>query len=122
MEEKIEAGARFFQTQTVYDPAAFEVFMKAVEQYRVPVIAGFIMLRSANMARNFNANLPGVTVPEGIIQEMERSGSPGETSTEIAARIIKGIRPMCQGVHMMAPGWESRIPQVLEAAGIVARP
>jgi len=118
MEEKIEAGARFFQTQTVYEPAAFEGFMRAVEQFRVPVLAGFIMLRSANMGRNFNANLPGVTVPDEILQEMDQADSAAQTSTEIAARIIKEIRPMCQGVHIMATGWESRIPQVLDAAGI----
>ena len=116
--EKIEAGARFFQTQTVYEPAAFEGFMRAVEQFRVPVLAGFIMLRSANMGRNFNANLPGVTVPDEILQEMDQADSAAQTSTEIAARIIKEIRPMCQGVHIMATGWESRIPQVLDAAGI----
>jgi methylenetetrahydrofolate reductase (NADPH) len=118
MEEKIEAGASFFQTQTVYDPAAFERFMNAAQGYNAPIIAGFIMLKSADMARNFIAHLPGVSIPEGIIQELAEAESPVQKSMEIASRIIGEIRPMCQGIHIMAIGWESRIAQVLEAAGV----
>ena len=119
MEEKIEAGAGFFQTQAVYDPGAFERFMTGVQKYRVPIIAGFIMLKSGNMARNFNANLPGVSVPEEIIQELDETEDRKEKSAEIAARIIREIKPMCQGVHIMAIGWESLIPQTLRAAGAI---
>lgn len=120
MEEKIEAGASFFQTQAVYDAGAFEKFMNAVRRYNVPILAGFLMLKSGNMARNLNANLPGVAVPQEIVQEMDETGDRGATSVGIAGRIIQDIRPMCQGVHIMAIGWEARIPQVLQAAGIVA--
>ena len=119
MEEKIEAGAEFFQTQAVYDPIAFERFMNAVQGYNVPILAGFILLKSANMARNLNANLPGVFVPEEIVREMDDAEDRRQKSVEVAGRIIKQIRSMCQGVHIMAIGWESRIPQVLQAAGIV---
>ena len=118
MEQKIEAGASFFQTQAVYDPLAFEKFMKAVQSYGVPIIAGFIMLKSGSMARNLNASLPGVFVPEEIIQDLDHAENRGDTSVEIAARIIKEIRPLCQGVHMIALGWESRVPLILQAAGI----
>ena len=120
MEEKIEAGASFFQTQAVYDAGAFEKFMNAVRRYNVPILAGFLMLKSGNMARNLNANLPGVAVPQEIVQEMDETGDRAATSVGIAGRIIQDIRPMCQGVHIMAIGWEARIPQVLQAAGIVA--
>ena len=119
MEEKIEAGASFFQTQAVYDAGAFEKFMNAVRRYNVPILAGFLMLKSGNMARNLNANLPGVSVPQEIVQEMDEAGDRPATSVVIAGRIIQDIRPMCQGVHIMAIGWEARIPQVLQAAGIV---
>ena len=118
MEDKIEAGAGFFQTQAVYDPGAFEKFMNAVQGYNVPILAGFILLKSGNMARNLNANLPGVLVPDDIVRELDEADDRRQKSVEIAGRIIKQIRPMCQGVHIMAIGWESRVPQVLQAAGI----
>ena len=119
MEEKIEAGAAFFQTQTVYDPISFEKFIRSVQGFNIPVLAGFIMLKSGNMARNFNANLPGVSVPEVMVQELDDAADRRQKSAEIAARIIKDIRPMCQGIHIMAVGWESLIPTVLKGAGIV---
>ncbi len=118
MEEKIEAGAAFFQTQAVYDPGDFERFMRRVEGYGVPILAGCIMLKSGNMARNFNANVPGITVPDGIISRMDSAASSANTrrraSAEITAEIIRDIRPMCQGAHIMAIGWESLIPSVIE--------
>ena len=119
MEDKIEAGASFFQTQTVYDPARFETFMNAVRGYNVPVLAGFIMLKSARMARNFDANLSGVSVPEWIIKELDKAEDRRATSVQVAARVIKDIRPMCRGVHIMSIGWESRIPEVLRASAII---
>ena len=118
MEEKIEAGASFFQTQAVYDPGAFEKFMGDVQQYKVSIIAGYIMLKSGNMARNLNASLPGISIPQETIQELDEAEDRGEKSVQMAARVIKEIRPMCRGVHIMAIGWESRVPQVLQAAGI----
>lgn len=119
MEEKIEAGARFFQSQAVYDPGAFEKFMNAVAGYRVPVLAGFIMLKSAEVARAFNANLPGVSIPEDIIRELAEADDAGGKSVEIAARVLKRIKPMCQGLHIIAVGGESAIPEILEKAEIV---
>ena len=118
MVEKIEAGAAFFQTQAVYDAGVFERFMDRVRRYNVSIIAGHIMLKSATMARRFNDSLPGVDVPEAIVRELDEAEDRRKKSIEIAARVIRDIRPMCQGVHIMAVGWESEIPPVLEAAGI----
>lgn len=118
MEEKIEAGAAFFQTQAVYDPREFERFMRRVQGYGVPILAGCILLKSGNMARNFNANVPGISVPDDIIGRMDAAASSADTrrqaSAEITAEILTDIRPMCQGVHIMAIGWESLIPSVIE--------
>ncbi len=113
MEEKIEAGAAFFQTQAVYDPGEFEGFMRRVEGYGVPILAGCIMLKSGRMARNFNANVPGITVPDTIISRMDAAENRRRASAEITAEIINDIRPMCQGAHIMAIGWESLIPEVV---------
>ena len=118
MEGKVEAGASFFQTQAVYEPDRFEKFMSVARGFGVPVLAGLIILKSAKMALNLNANLPGVTVPDDTIQQIEAAEDRSATSVEISARIIRDVRDMCDGVHIMAIGWESRIPQILKAAAV----
>ena len=118
MEEKIDAGAAFFQTQAVYDASEFERFMQRVEGYGVPILAGCIMLKSGRMARNFNANVPGIHVPDAIISRMDAASTASSrrrASAEITAEIIGNIRPMCQGAHIMAIGWESLIPEVVQS-------
>jgi len=121
MEDKLEAGALFFQTQAVYDPSTFERFMSKAQRFKVPVIAGLIVLKSAKMARDLIDKLPDVVVPDKIIQEMDDARSRQEKSVEIAARTIQEIQDMCRGVHIMAIGWETRIPHILEAAGLTGR-
>ena len=118
MEDKIEGGARFFQTQAIYEPAGFESFMRRVEGFGVPVVAGLIVLKSAKMARFLNDSVPGITVPDELTAEMETAEDRRARGVEIAARTIRSIREMCAGVHIMAIGWEARIPQIVEAAGL----
>lgn len=118
LEEKIAAGARFFQTQAVYEPDKFSAFMKRVEHYRLPFLAGIILLKSASMARNLNQNLPGVSIPDALIAEMDSAPDRTAKGIDIAARIIREVRPLCQGVHIMAIGWERHIPAILAQAGL----
>ena len=118
MEKKVKAGAQFFQTQAVYEPRKFEEFMKAVAYLEVPVMVGIVLLRSPGMARFMNKSVAGVHVPDDLIDEMEKAESRAQKSVEIAARLIKETMPLCQGVHIMAIGWEKKIPEVLDAAGI----
>jgi len=115
MEKKIKAGANFFQTQAVYDVGAFEKFMKRVTPFRVPVLAGIILLKSAGMARFMNKNVAGVFVPEPLIQKMAKAGDRVKTSIEIGAELIQDLKGMCQGVHIMPIGWESKVPALLDA-------
>ena len=73
------------------------------------------------MARFMNANVAGVHVPEDMINELKadkEKTKAGITGVEIAARIIRECKPYCQGVHIMALGWESKVPDVLKLAGI----
>jgi len=118
MEKKIKAGARFFQTQAIYDPDAFAKFMRRAEGFNVPILAGIIPLKSAGMARFMNKNVAGVFVPEELIEKMAAAGDKAKTGVEIAANIIKELKGMCQGVHIMAIGWEKKVPAVLDAAGL----
>ncbi len=118
MERKLQAGARFFQTQAVFEPERFARFMKRVEPFKVPVLVGVIPLKSVGMARFMNKNVAGVFVPEGLIQKMAEAKDKAQTGIQICADLIKELRGMCQGVHIMAIGWEKRVPQILEAAGL----
>jgi len=118
MEKKIAAGARFFQTQAVYDVDAFARFMKRVEGFGVPVLAGIIPLKSAGMARVMNKNVAGVLVPEELINQMAVAEDKARTGIEIAANLIKQLRSICHGVHIMAIGWEKKVPELLDAAGL----
>jgi methylenetetrahydrofolate reductase (NADPH) len=118
MENKMRAGAQFFQTQAVYDLDQFSEFMKQVEHLDVPVLGGIILLKSAGMARFMNRNVAGVHVPEHIISLMEETKDKAATSIQIAAELAKGMKDLCQGVHIMALGWEKWVPDVLQEAGL----
>jgi len=118
MRKKIEAGARFFQTQAVYESEKFEQFVNQVQGLKVPVIAGIVVLKSAAMAKFMNANVAGINVPESIIREMEETAKEDrkKKAVEITARIIRQVKPFCQGVHIMPLGWEELIPEVISEA------
>ena len=120
MEKKIEAGAKFFQTQAVYDPKVFEKFMNQASKFGVPVLAGIVLIKSPAMARYMNENVPGVFVPDSIVKplsEVSRKDRP-KKSIELTARLIRELEPMCQGVHIMAMGWERYVPELLDACGL----
>lgn len=120
MKKKMEAGARFFQTQAVYELDKFESFMNQVAGFKVPVIAGIVILKSAAMAKFMNENVAGITVPDEIINEMADTAKEDrkKKAVEITARIIREVKPLCQGVHIMPLGWDELVPEVIKEAGI----
>ncbi len=118
MEKKLRAGAQFFQTQGIFDPERFSSFMDQAKDLGVPVMAGIILLKSAGMARFMNQNVAGVHVPDPLIQEMAEAEDRVQTSIKIAARLIREVKDLCQGVHIMPIGWERHVPAVLDAAGL----
>jgi 5,10-methylenetetrahydrofolate reductase len=121
MERKVAAGAEYFQTQAVYEPEKFVQFMEKAKQFGKPVQLGIVIPKSVGMCRYMNANVAGIHVPEEMIEELKadkEKTKAGVTGVEIAARVIKECRPYCQGVHIMAMGWESKVPDLLAKAGI----
>jgi len=118
MEKKIDAGARFFQTQAIFDIDTFSKFMKRVESYQVPVLAGIIPLKSAGMARFMNKNIAGISIPDELIDRMAKAEDKAQTGIAIAAGTMNELKGMCQGIHIMAMGWENKIPAMLDAAGL----
>ncbi len=121
MERKVRAGADYFQTQAVFEPEKFIQFMEKAKQFGKPVQMGIIIPKSAGMAKFMNNNVAGIHVPDEMIAELaadKEKAKAGITGVEIAARIIKECRPYCQGIHIMALGWEEKVPELLKQAGI----
>lgn len=118
MEKKIEAGAEFFQTQAIYDIRSFDDFLKKTKHLKTTLLAGIVLLKSAGMARFMNKNVAGIFVPDNLIKEIEEAKDKVAKSVEIAARLIKQLKPMCQGIHIMPIGWDKVVPRVLDAAGL----
>ena len=117
-EKKVNAGTKFFQTQAFYDVEKFKTCMKAVRKFPVKVLAGILVLRSAKMAEFMNANIPGVDVPQALIEELRAAGDERalDIGVQIAVRLIKAVRPYCDGVHIMAVKAVDRLPEILHKA------
>jgi methylenetetrahydrofolate reductase (NADPH) len=120
MEKKVEAGARFFQTQAIYEPEKFEQFINQIQGLKVPVMAGIVVLKSAAMAKFMNENVAGISVPDSLIEEMAETKKEDrkQKSVEISARLIRQIKPLCQGVHIMPLGWDELVPEIIREAGL----
>jgi 5,10-methylenetetrahydrofolate reductase len=121
-EKKVEAGAEFFQTQAVYDLDKFTRFMQLARRFPVKVLAGIVLLSSAKMAKYMTENVPGIFVPQHLIDELANApkGTALNKGIEIAGRMIATLKKeaICDGVHIMAIGREEVVPDILAAAGI----
>lgn len=127
--KKINAGARFIQTQSIYDLQAFREFMKRVVDMglheKAHILAGVMPLKSAGMAAYLNERVPGVVVPQAMIDRFkdlpkERAAEEGiEQCCEIIheLRSIEGVR----GIHIMAIEWEHRVREIVEKSGLNER-
>jgi methylenetetrahydrofolate reductase (NADPH) len=119
MEKKIKAGAKFFQTQAIYDLKSFEGFMKTARKFEVPVLGGIILIKSAGMAKFMNENVAGINVPEKYIKMMAEANKEDRprVGIKIAAELAKGMKNLCNGIHIMPLGWGKYVPSVLQEAG-----
>jgi methylenetetrahydrofolate reductase (NADPH) len=118
MEKKIRAGVDFFVTHSVYDVNAFEAFVKKVAHFKVPIIVGITLLKSVGMARYVNKHVEGASIPDLIIDQLMRASDKRQASVEIAAHLIKALKPFCQGIQIIPIGWENLIPSVLDTVGL----
>ena len=132
LRQKVEAGASFVQTQGIFDLDAFKRFLEQVDAagIKTHVMAGIIPLKSAGMARYMNENVPGIAVPQEMIDRLAAAaeegkakgvkGLPMKLGMEMAAEMIAKIRDehLCDGVHIMAIGAEKNVPTILDLAGI----
>lgn len=114
--KKIEAGARFFQTQAIFDMERFKRFFEDGERLGAKVLGGILLLKSANMAHYLNKNVPGVRVPQALIDELEKAPLQLEKGIEIAARQLGELKGFCHGAHIMAIGQEESVPKIIALA------
>jgi len=121
-EKKVEAGAEFFQTQAIYDLDNFAKFMQYARQFPVKILAGIVLLSSARMAKYMTENVPGIFVPQYLIDELASvpKGEALSKGIEIAGRMIATLKKeaICDGVHIMAIGREEVVPDILAVAGL----
>ena len=120
MKRKIKAGARFFQTQAVFDMSNIEPFVAAAREAKLPFLIGILLLKSAKMAQFVNKNVSGITVPDALVTELENSKDSLQTGIEIAARTIREARSICEGVHIMTVGREDLVVEIARQAGLPA--
>ncbi|MGB6300893.1 MAG: methylenetetrahydrofolate reductase [Rivularia sp. (in: cyanobacteria)] len=120
-ERKLAAGAEFFQSQMVTDFELFEKFMNEIAAgCNKPILAGIFLFKSAKNARFINKCVPGVEIPDHIIDRLEQAKNPLEEGMRIAAEQVQIARELCQGVHMMAVKREDLIVPILDMAGVKA--
>lgn len=121
--KKINAGAQFLQTNLVFDADSLDPWLSELDRNRlldkIHVLAGISPLKSLNVARYLNDNIPGVRIPDAVIRRLEAAGDRiAEESIAITAEIIRKLRRKhgISGVHIMPLGWEAAVPLILKEA------
>jgi len=120
MQKKIDAGAQFFQTQAIFDADSFERFMERIDKLdiKTPILAGIILLKSEKMANYMNKFVPGINVPQRIIDKMAQSQDKVATMLDITQELVEKIKPIAQGIHIQALGWEKHVPTLIKNLGV----
>ena len=128
--KKVHAGADFVQTQCIYNMARLREWLKQANDMglteKVYVLAGVTPMKSLGMARYMQQNVPGLDVPDWVIERLKGVEKNKQASEGIAIcceqiaelKEMKGIA----GVHLMAIEWEHRVPEIVEKAGLLPRP
>lgn len=108
LEKKIVAGARFIQTQAIYNTKLFIDFINKLKNishgHDIKILAGIFPLKSAKMAHFMNQKIPGVFIEKNIIKKLEKSKNPVNTGIDFASDIIEEIKTHCHGLHLMTMG------------------
>jgi methylenetetrahydrofolate reductase (NADPH) len=128
--KKIAAGARFIQTQLIYNVDRFREFMRHVADLgldkHVYILAGVGPLKSAEQARYMSAQVAGMDVPSSIVDRMVKTpkAAQPEEGIRICAEIIEQVRGLqgVAGIHIMAVHWAEAVPEIVTRAGLYPRP
>lgn len=122
MQKKINAGAKFFQTQAVYDIDHMRKFRELTKDMDCKILAGIVPLKSPGMAKFMTANVPGIFVPDDQIERLKAAGKGNyvQEGIKMAGEFIRQLKEenLCDGVHIMAIGAEENVPKILDEAGL----
>lgn len=122
--KKVAAGADFIQTQIVYNVEKFARWMEMVRELglhkKVFILPGITPLKSAGMAKYMKNSVPGLEVPDAIIERVAAASDPKEEGVKIAVETINQVRQIegIAGVHLMAIEWEEIVPVIVKRAGL----
>ncbi|MBK5100096.1 MAG: methylenetetrahydrofolate reductase [Desulfobacteraceae bacterium] len=116
MEEMTKIGTGYFLTTPVFDVDMFEKFLKEAQTFGVPVIAEVLILRTAGMAQFLNRHFKSGLVPDWMIRKLASAPDKKKASIELFADIVKGLKDLCQGIHIITIGGEERLRHYLDAA------
>jgi 5,10-methylenetetrahydrofolate reductase len=111
-------GAGFFLTTPIFDLEQFEKFMRQVNTFSVPVIAEVMLLRNAAMARFINRHFKPGLVPDWVIQKLDKAGDKRRASIELFADLARGLKELCNGIHIITLGGEDKLQPYLDAANL----
>ncbi|MFO8112140.1 MAG: methylenetetrahydrofolate reductase [Desulfosalsimonadaceae bacterium] len=116
METMTNLGTGYFLTTPVFDLEGFEKFLSRTNTFGVPVIAEILILRTAGMARFLNRHLKSGLVPDWVIQKLATAQDKDRASIELFADTVKGLKQLCDGVHIITIGGEEKLKHYLDAA------
>jgi len=126
--KKVNAGAQFFQTNLVYDPDGFEIWLNELAKRnildKVFILVGITPLKSLKVAQYMNNEVPGVTIPDKLLKRMDAAGDKAEEEgVQIALELIEAVKTKqgVNGIHLMAVGWEEIIPRIVTEAGLLPK-
>ena len=124
--KKVNAGAQFFQTNLVYDPDGLEIWLNELGKRnildKVYILVGITPLKSLKVAQYMHNEVPGVTIPDKLMQRMEAAGAGAEEEgVQIALELIEAVKGKqgVNGIHLMAVGWEEIVPRIVTEAGLL---
>ncbi|MFW9933701.1 MAG: methylenetetrahydrofolate reductase [Candidatus Thorarchaeota archaeon] len=134
LRRKVDAGARFFQTQAIFDVPSFGNFMERLEDFQVNTLVGIIPLRNPEIAEFMDEKVQGIDIPPELIQRLKEAGDGleeeelikayEEEGLRIALEIIEDIKRVksVSGIHLMGVGWIESVPALVKEAKLYPRP
>ncbi len=118
MEAMRGIGAGYFLTTPIFDIDQFEKFIRQVGTFDVPVIAEVLLLRNPAMARFINRHFKSGLVPDWVVEKLDKATDKKQASIELFSDLVKGLKELCQGVHIITMGGEDKLQPYLDAAGL----